>query len=387
MPVLIWDVPDLDPMADVIARLQATAIGATEILPGTLPLRAYETPRLTFTIGGDQLTVTSDQSSLGLFEGQAFKVAPRLAWFLNEGGTLGVCVRTSRTTWGATALNGAPFPLLAAHEGSTQSKAFTSILEHSERWVFIRPFNQSLFSDALDAPDHHFRFFGATPASADLPQINYSGTCVGCGSSEQSREHCLPNWIASTHKVIPVTAPVFCEPCNNYFGVELERPIAHRFQAGTLRHRGESELLARWAVKTSLTLAAASGVLLDPTWGRDLRHGQVPNGFEVFAHWGGSMAPGYVYAVTQFSRALADAGAFLFTFAMDGLVFVTVRAPIPLGQLPVFERVLPYSPVEENPDQSGEINLNRLHQAVLEAITGEKTDFNFSRPKAVHPRK
>lgn len=386
VPVLVWRPPPSEPVAAIVGELQAKIIGAIELSEGTFPLTATPSEGVAFTIEENRLKVRGSDRHIGLLGSGSFQIEPRLAWFLERGSTLGVCIQAPGKIWGTTVTNNLPFPLIAAHSTTIQSKALNGILEHSKSWNFVRPFNQSLLSDRIDAPDHRYRIYGAAPDSADLPRLVYEGDCLGCGGKGKSNEHCVPKWITSVHGVIPVTAPVFCEPCNHHFGSALERPIAALATRKQWRETVNTPLFSLWAAKTAFTLSAASGVILDKSWMFDVRQGQIPAGFEVFAVGGAPMTSGYVYAISQFNRLMADAGTFLFTFATDQVTFLVARTSPALRSIPVFPRVHPTATPAMR-QATGMVDVGQLHRSVQEMITQVETDFSPSLPRPVNTRR
>ncbi|MDY7529223.1 MULTISPECIES: hypothetical protein [unclassified Cryobacterium] len=182
-----------------------------------------------------------------------------------------------------------------------------------------------------------------------------------------------------------MTAPIFCAQCNGHFGNELEEPISTLIRSGSLVRELGSELFIRWAIKTALALSTASDSPIDESWMRAIRLGKVPVGFSVFADTTVRMAPGYLYIVTQFSRSFVERGAFLFTYAMDGLLFIVLRDTTGAIELPEWSRVHP-SEVARKRQPEGP-DLNKLHFQIMEAMTGREMGHVESRAKPVRSKR
>ncbi len=387
VPLLVW-IPkseEPDSIVETIAMLQAKCLDAVEQGTGVLPMKQDATPEVEFEFREGFLQLRSGTRNLGLLGELKFRIEDRLEWFLTRGRTLAIAIRTPSRTWVATVASDGG-PLVAVLKGSTASKHFGALVQHSGDWNFARLGNPSLFPDAADAADQHYRAYSAAPARADLPRlIAYGGGgCLGCGARGGNREHCIPNWIASEQGVMPVVAPVFCSDCNGHFGRTLEAPLADLVRGGQLRNHLRGRLFTTWAIKTAIALSAASDVRVDTTWTRDLRNGQVPAGFEVFATTEARRPPGYDFAVTHFSETERRAGLFLASFAMDGLVFYVARASPALDAIAGVPRTHPaYRPATS---AMTELDLARLHGDLITGMTGQPMVFLPSSMKPVTVR-
>ncbi len=390
VPVLYWEPPSdaENNILEAVTLGHARAIDAVEVVNGTLPLKRDSLEGVNFSLTNNRLRLESKSRWLGLFGSLPFVVDPRLAWFMEGGKTLGICIKTSKTIVVSSITSDDYPPRISVHNGILESKSSRGIIDYSARWKNVYLYNHSLFSDAQSAPDHHYRAYGASPEQEDLPsKISYKGACLGCGAAERSNEHCVPNWVAAKQKSKPVTAPVFCVSCNNHFGEVLELPLAKSSpDYVTAKSSDDPLLFSRWALKTAFTLSAASDILIQPEWMRVLRNGEMPEGFEVFASGDCSMRPGYMFAVTHFSQSEVKNGTFVFSFWMNNLAFFVVRKMNSLHQIPVLPRVYP-SRIAPQYLSHGGIDFTKLHAKIIERITGEALDFTKSNPKKVKSRR
>lgn len=388
-PILWWSLPAGDSMSrsisEAVAQAQAHALGAIEVSDSSLPLAPSSTQTVTFTVADDTLTLSSTRH-VGLIGGLGFKVVKRLAWFLERCQTVAVIINAPSKTWVATVTRDATPPLVLAHPGSFDSTSLDGLIDHSIRWKAVSIGNSSLLAGAEDFPDHHYRTYEATPDSNDIPSgLSYSGGCIACGGDGNSREHCVPNWIASDHKVVPVTAKLFCLECNNHFGDKLEKEIAVLTRTGKLPCALRSKVFALWAIKTAVALSVASDVRIDPAWMRAVRVDELPDGFRVFATTDVNMYPGYAFSVGQFSRSATNEGTFLFSFVVDKLLFVVMRDPSGSFDPPELSQVFPTSAPGKIPPQG--FDLSGLQRSMMERLTGHAMGHSDSRPKAVRSKR
>lgn len=376
VPILEWDLPATSELekrsASVAGMLQAFALDAVEINDSPLPLAPEATAGVSFSTKNNVLELQSDERPLGVMGQLSFPIEERLAWFMQICRTIGILIRTPTQTWVCTITRDGSPVLTAALPGNLASKSFGAMIEHSTKWSAVGVLNRSVFAGNQDpgVPDHHFRTYEATPASFDIPRtLEYVGRCSACGSSEQSKEHCVPNWIATDQKVMPVTAPIFCIACNNYFGEAVENPMAQIVRSGDLPANLSSRLFTRWAVKTAIALSLASDIRVDESWMRSLRRDQIPEGFLIFASSEMRMHPGYAFSVTQFSLSQEWTGTFLFSFVMHGLLFVVARDPRGNVEVPELSRVYPSLVAASSPPPET-LALSTLHATMMERITG-----------------
>lgn len=372
-PVLWWELPsdDEDRVAEVVGGMQALALDAVESDLSSLPLASSPTSSATFMVEGGELKLISNARKLGLLGAASFKIEARLEWFLAGCGTLAIVIKTRSKLWTATITQDGSLPVVLIHDGNTTMPALDAVMNHSKRWERSGIGNTSLLAGMQRVADHHYRTYAAmTTLEPDLPdRLSYQGDCLGCGAPGNSREHCVPNWIAKDQGVHPVVAPIFCVDCNNYFGQTLETPVAIAARAGALPQEVGSVLFTLWAIKTALALSAASDVLIREEWMRAIRDEKMPENFQVFAETNVSMDPGYFFSVTQFSRQARQRGQFLFSFGMNGLFFVVLREESRLLDIPAISRVRPPR-LRENTATSRD--LPALHAHVIELMTGHR---------------
>lgn len=376
VPVLWWQLPAGEPTAGAVAMLQARAIGAVESAEDSLPLTDSPAAGVRVEVTDSSLRLVSD-CQLGPLGTQPFAIEPRIAWFLRQCNTLGVVIETEDSRWiGSVTADGEP-PRMCMREGALASKAYRALIERAADWVPVHLGNRSHLAGNSAFADDHYRTYLAAPDEVDLPdQVTWTGDCLACGCAGNSREHCVPNWIAKAQRSQPVTASLFCIDCNNHFGRELEQPIAAAVARGQLSAQLGTKLFARWAVKTALAVSAASGLRPANDWMAGIRGGGLPEGFEVFATGDVQFQPGYSYAVTYFSAQRAAAGLFLFSFVIDGLGFVVARGSDTPLRPPRLERVHPVSSAVVPPAET--LDFQRMHAELLSTMTGNPTRFTPS---------
>lgn len=376
VPVLWWQLPDQGPVTETVAMLAARAIGAVRSMEDSLPLTESLADRVSLEVLDTSLRLESDRP-LGPLGAQPFVIEPRLAWFLRRCSTLGIVIATEESRWiGTVTTDGEP-PRMCLKPGQLASRAYPALIEKATDWTPVHPGNRSRLAGNSDYADDHYRTYLATPGEVDLPdQVGWTGDCLACGGPGNSREHCIPNWVATAQKVQPVVASLFCIDCNNHFGDELEEPVARAVNRGTLAGLLGSDLFARWATKTALTVSAASGLHLRHDWMSTLRQGAMPDGFEIFASTDVAFTAGYSYSVTHFSAERDAAGSFLFSFVVDGLGLVVARGAEELLRPPVLARV---HPARAAPGPSPEqLDFGQLHAELLTTMTGNPTRFTGS---------
>ena len=83
---------------------------------------------------------------------------------------------------------------------------------------------------------------------------------------------------------------------------------------------------------------------------------------------------GYFFSVTTLAESARRRGDFLFSMAINGLAFVVVRHGQERHMVPEFDRVFP---VVSRADmkQRDVVNMQELHAAVLERMTGMPSSF------------
>jgi len=138
-----------------------------------------------------------------------------------------------------------------------------------------------------------------------------------------------------------------------------------------------------WAIKTALTLSAASDILIQPTWMKELRNGDLPTGFRIFASTKYGSSAGYSFGVTQFSRTIEWNDSFLFSFWIDRLAFIVLRTTEDIDAKGLKEV---YPNPSDTTDNVGRIDLVQLHRELLESITGERMTFDRASPKVIRSR-
>lgn len=373
VPVLWWRLETEltrwqgSPVLEAAGYMQSKALGATLLENHAFPMNSKRTEAVGFRVKGETVRLISDTINAGVFSDQQFKIDPRLAFFLALSQTLSVVIETPASTYVSTITADGGAPRQVMHDGTAHMSSLDKVVRKSTRWEVVHVGNPSILADAHDTPDHHRRTYSATSGRTDLPdRLSKRRTCLACGKAGDSREHCVPKWIAFDQQVTPVVAPLFCVACNNYFGETLEVPISEAYRAGLITSSLDQTVLHQWALKTALLLSAASDVQVDDTWMAELRAGRMPVGFQIFALTDASMEPGYIFSVTHFSRAARDAGQFLFSFAMRDLLFVVLRHSEDL-QIAGLQRVLPRdAPVLR---LSG-LDVADLHDQVMEQMTG-----------------
>lgn len=386
IPVLHWSHLGMDSVDPAIVVAQRVAIAAIEMIDGELPIVMQPPKCLQFSVEDGKLRVWSTSGSVGIFEGSEWPVEDRLAWYLNQSRTLSLVISDDSTAWVATAVQGQGIPLVAQHKGTVFQRNYMQILNTSESWVVGSLWNTSLAADMRDSADDHYDIYLSDDSGVQLPaKLQHIGNCLSCEGPADSREHCTPEWIAQDQGVQPVTAHLFCAQCNGYFGEILERPIATRFREGTLPQVLHCEVFAQWAIKTALTLSSASGVRIDRQWMVELRHGDTPKGFEMFA--AGDIAQnnkGYMFGTTMMSASRHRAGNFLATFSMPRLAFVVSRSGSPFGKFGPFPRVHP-SPLAAAESRT-RVDMSDLHREFFESITGRPAIFTENPGRKPQPR-
>lgn len=375
IPVLHWEPCGNSTMDRVAVRMQATAVDAFEMEDGGFPLVMRPPEDLHFSIDEGNLRIWRERGTAGVFQERDWPIESRLAWFLKQTGTVSLVISDGSTAWVSTALNAQHYPSIAHHRGTIQQRNFTQILNRSTSWAVGVLGNLSLSADMRDMPDDHFDIYVSDETGWQLPdRLEHVGSCLSCERKADSREHCTPDWMARDHGVQPVTAHLFCIECNNYFGKNLERPVASLYRQGTLPREIHGELFAQWAIKTALTLSSASGVRLQPHWMTELRNGKTPSGFEIYAVSDVAQErTGYTFGTTMMSAARHAAGAFLTTFSMPQLAFVVTRSKPQLGAFGPFPRVHPSPKAAREPQRR--VDLTALHGDFLAAITGHPVGF------------
>ncbi len=383
VPTAVWIIPDDGPVAASVAEIQAAAIGAVTA-DGVFPMTAFAAPGLSYQVSDDRVMLRSDGRAIGLFEDLLMPVHRRLLWFLDCTKTLSVQIVTPARHWVSSITAPGQLPCLAAINGSLTSPASSALVERATKWSRVHTVNHSLFAGHPLLADHHYRIYSATPESYDIPErLEYRGSCLGCDSSERSQEHCVPNWIARKFRSIPVTAPVFCQSCNNYFGDVLENPVATAFRQEPSPEMVSGKIFHMWAIKTALTLSAASDILIQPTWMKELRKGGLPTGFRIFASTKYGSSAGYSFGVTQFSRTTEWTDSCLFSFWIDRLAFIVLRTTEDIDVKGLNEI---YPNPSDTTDSVGRIDLVQLHRELLESITGERMTFDRANPKVIRSR-
>ena len=355
---------------DGIGYMQSVALDSQKLEGAAFPMMRERVDSVGFQVKENSLRIASHTRELGLLGEIEFRIEPRLAWFLTLSQSLSVVVETPSSTYISTLTSDGHSPRPVVHDGTLTMKHIEAVLNQSSSWKPIAVGNTSMLVGEEDLPDHHTRTFAANCNVTDLPdRVNYVGECLACGQPGDSREHCVPKWIARNQGVAPVVAPVFCVDCNSHFGRTLEVPIEAAARAGTLESEVKTEVFVRWALKTSFTLSAASDVSVDNAWMQQLRQGFLPDGFQIFASAGVEMDPGYLFSITHFSRGYREKGHFLFSFAMNSLLFVVLRNPSELLEVTGLSRV---HPPLDNDFVPGHIDANLLHDYLIFKMTGHQ---------------
>lgn len=360
--------PLLEKTAEAGIRCEAVTLEAVKYdTAAGLPMAPIPVRGGTLRVGDGCVELLAVGRRRSIFINQKFPVHSRLAWFISLTGTLSVVFESAGYSSVATFTVEESRPLQAVHDGTKEMSSFGKVVNFSEKWQAAAVGNMSLLAGMDQFPDHHTYTYWSHLSDRNIPDnLKYAGKCIGCGASESSREHCVPKWIADGHGVKPVVSRVLCVRCNSYFGTELEAPIAKSVREGDLGALLHTKLFLLWAVKTALALAAASDVRAWREWMESVREGLIPAKFQVFATTAVQGEPGYSYSVTHFSRSFQKRGAFLLTFAMDGLLFVVLRHQR-LIDIPGLPRVLP-DPA--GAVVSGSIDAVKLHDELIECITG-----------------
>lgn len=331
-------------------------------------------------IGADSVELGYSDAN-GKWRSQKFLIEPRLAYFLSGTGTLTLIIQTTLGQLIASVMTNEPAPLMAVFPGSLASKQLDQIIDMSNSWNFVVPGNPSIFIGGEQMRDDSYFCYIATREQTELPEkIRQEEVCVACGVHGVTREHCSPNWLAKYWQVTPVTAEILCDSCNGFFGRKLEKPIAAAYQEFYKTAQVLStlvkpvDLLIQWCLKTALLLSIASGKKVDKTWIRTLRQGRTPSGFEIYLNENVSGINGYFFSVTTLAESARRRGDFLFSMAINGLAFVVVRHGQERHMVPEFDRVFP---VVSRADmkQRDVVNMQELHAAVLERMTGMPSSF------------
>ncbi len=389
VPVLWWRL-DTDlthhqgaTVMDAVGHRQSIAIKATLLDDNAFPMNSKRTDSVGFLFKKDTVQLVSNEVELGMFAGHQFKVDPRLGFFFGLSQTLSVVIETPSKTYVSTITADGGAPRLAIHDGTAHMKSLGQVVQRSTRWQPVHVGNVSILADAAMTPDHHRRTYAATSKHTDSPdELSKRSTCLACRNPGNSREHCVPKWIASDQSVPPVVAPLFCGACNNYFGKSLEGPVSKAYRSGKIASLLDEDVFHQWALKTSLLLSSASDVRFDESWMAELREGRMPEGFQIFALTGGRMDPGYLFSITHFSRWARDTGLFLFSFAIPDLLFVVLRHSESI-EIPGLRRVLPGC---AQSGQLAEIDVVELHDRLIERLTGHPMErFDTSLPTAPGP--
>lgn len=372
------------PIVKATVSLQQKAIDGEVLKDGRIPLVLKPKRKINFSIKqNNTLKIYSRDTQIGLFEAYEFPIEPRLKWFLEKSNTLSIRLTnlTTKEVWCTTAFReDEELPLILHHLGSIAQNNFDALVDYSSSWTASFLGNPSLYADSKDIADDHYEIYASHKnQGSNLPdKLNHIGKCLACNNPANSNEHCTPNWIATNQGVKPVTSILFCKDCNNFFGEQLENPIAKSYKSGNLHHLVGNEFdnqFPLWAIKTALTLTSASGGRIDRRWMQEIRNLNIPSGFEIYAACGIPMKdPGYLYGATFFSADRHSNGYFLFSFHTSNLVFIVVRTENEMGSFGVFPRIYPsflpsLSPMRED------LSLSKIHDDYLSNITGWPIDF------------
>jgi hypothetical protein len=371
---------------DGVGRLQSFALSGTKMNRDGFPMTAIRAAFKGFRVKNNTLQLVPD-TSLGLLGSKEWAINSRVSKLLAQSQSLSIVIETPSAVYVSTLTSDGGPPRVLVHDGTLVMKTLDAVLLHSSKWVSAQVGNVSLLAGTASAPDHHSRTFAASRNLTDLPDaLKYLGDCLACGRAGDSREHCVPYWVASDHKVKSVVAPVFCVECNGYFGKELEEPISLSAREGNLSEIVKTAVFAKWALKTALALSAVCGVSADKSWMFSLREGQMPVGLQIFALTDVIMAEGYLFSINHFSISAQTQGLFLFTFAMNGLLFVVLRNPTEEIDIPGIQTVYPEAARADSsatlPVLKGDGSLNAvtLNDSLIERMTGERIYRTFTKP-------
>ena len=380
-PLLRWRVPSAIPDEYVAAVVRA--LSAVRVVDGALPLTLEPAAGWSFSVDGARLTVHRKGPELLPLAGfEWFKIEERLRYFLNLTGTLGVTVIRNDDVWSSSITRGGEASREAMHDGNLTRRSYASLVSFADDWQAVFLGNPSLFSDSRDIPDDHFYAYQSTPNCVKIPKrLGRAAECIGCGrQGSVTKEHCTPRWLAKDQGCEPVVASVLCEECNNLLGIAVEQPMASAFRNGAVDV--SSYAFSLWAVKTALTLSAASDVRLEPQWGRAIMKRQIPRGFRVFASGDvRTPEPGYWFAVTHFSAPRHSEGSFLFSFVSAPIAFVVLKSREPVCVDWPFRQVWPAprgAAEEDGGRQNTRLDMPDLHASLLEGLTGNPVRFTDS---------
>ena len=268
-------------VAEMLARVQAKALGASVLESGEahFPIHVEISERARGVVAEDTVEIQAH----GLLSGRTFKVHERFTYFLRVTNCLAVFIAGGNALYGVTVplSEHVAIPTVASHKGSLQAPTFNQLAERSSKWFTSAIENLSALAGGSRYRDDHFYEFGATPREHFLPErVSYMSTCLVCGGSPVSREHCTPNWLTGALKSMPLVAPILCEACNNVLGRDIERPIADLWMSGAELTQ-EQSLHRLWAYKTAVLCSLACHVQVPPDLAAGLRDRFVPSSFIV----------------------------------------------------------------------------------------------------------
>lgn len=377
----VWAVPRLDiafrggmeyesGVAEACAQVQAAALDAHELHnpTATLPLHVEPSKRASFRLDGAELVVNA-----GILQGVPLEMEDPFAEFLRLTDTLGVVVAATSRQYIATLHPSSAaemLPCMAVHPGGLSQKGFDRVKQRSSNWKAVVPVNVSLMAGGEDLSDDHVMTYGSTAQERFLPTgLSYSGTCILCGGTRVSVEHCTPSWLTEMLGVMPTTAPLLCVACNHRLGRNIEEPVAGLYHAGRLLDPANKQLMALWMFKTALMLSAAANVQIPVDLRESLARCEVRRDLLIDATEDASgQIAGYRFTVTHFRRSLRQQGAFLFSFVGGSLRYYVARPPEGAPLSVVRYRGQPF------------------HDALVESIAGARMYRTDAEPRPAPPR-
>ena len=222
-------------------------------------------------------------------------------------------------------------PLMASHPGSLVQRE--ALVAHSDRWipVFI-PF--SALGNAScdeDGPLITWSTFTSRPSSTHLPRTRPEIRCGLCGTQDDiTREHCIPDWLATSLGITPVTARILCRSCNNRLGEGLEEQFASVSADGGLRDN--VDVVAKWFLKTAVMLALACSVDVPKDLALAVRAGRAGEDSAQIRYRINVATPmrrelGFAFTVTYFQGQLKADDAVLCAFEFPTFSALVVRWP------------------------------------------------------------
>lgn len=334
----------------------------TEVPPEQIRLPVLQTvdPVVTVRLQGTRLDVVNGRT-------RAFFTVPldaRTAWFIKRLGNVGLALVDDlgqiRSLSTLSLQHNPHFTLLGKIGGSVDGKAREVLLHQSTKWeAFISASSDPFSGPGLDGDDRLHTFYGDRE-TVYFPST-FTQSCLICGSSQVSREHCTPKWLADSLELQPVVAGVLCEDCNGKLGSTLEAPVSHLYKNGELGDPIHVSLMNRWMVKTAATLGAAANLGVPEPLRKSIETGNLDPSLLIWAKKTTSPeAPYYRFRIVRFTAQHDALGWFIVSFEFPGFAFAVAHLPsVDIGSMDWFPMTFPH--ITYSPDDTADISKVVLH--------------------------